>query len=115
MAGSPLKLIGTSPTPNTVSMLNWPGAKGKFFVPSPSSTSRSSVQTCGASRRLRRTRATHGTIGSIGVRSKTGGSGGDAIDIENLQPHRLEALHEDWHEALHHLVTEIVVGLTFPA
>ena len=29
-AGSPLRLIGTSPTPNTVSMLNWPGAKARL-------------------------------------------------------------------------------------
>ena len=28
-AGSPLIEIGTSPTPNTYSMLNWPGANGR--------------------------------------------------------------------------------------
>src|SRR5579875_9375 len=106
IAGSPLKLIGASPTPKAVSMLNCPGAKPVSAAPS-SMISR--VQVCGPSRRRRTTRATRGTIGSIALSPMV------AVDVEDLQPRRLQAPDQDRHQALHHLVAEIVVGFAFPA
>ena len=38
-----------------------------------------------------------------------------AIDIEELQPRRVQPLHQERQEALHHLVAEIVVRLAFAA
>ena len=38
-----------------------------------------------------------------------------AIDIEDLQPGRVQPLHQHRQESLHHLVAEIVVRLAFAA
>src|SRR5579859_6457648 len=42
-------------------------------------------------------------------------SGMGPVDVEDLHAHRLKALDQHGHEALHHVVAEIVLGLAFPA
>src|SRR5947209_8474724 len=105
--GSPEKLIGTSPTPNTLSMLNWPGSNP---VQPPVSSARSSVCTPGASCWACSTRARRGTISSVARRSARCG-----IEIENLQPCGVELLDNERRDALHHLIAKVVVGLALVA
>ena len=112
-AGSPLMLIGTSPTPNTESMLNWPGAKARRPSPFSLEVERPHVaaRRAGAGARAR-CAAPSDRQRSVADRRRQARA---AIDIENLQPGRLQALDQDRHEALHHLVAEIVVGLALVA
>src|SRR5262249_51626827 len=108
LAGSPLKLMATSPTPMTCSILNCPGANPA--APASSSSSSSIVQMSGPTFCRRRMRARRGNIGSAVAAP---GSVLWAIDIEHLHPCGLKPLDQNRHEPLHHVVAEIVVGFTF--
>src|SRR5258708_21521371 len=94
-------------------MLNWPGKKSK-----PAAGSISSVQMSAVSRRPRATRSTAGSIGSaidpIAAACAAASACG-AIDIEHLEPGRLQPFDEDRHEAHHHRIAEIVISLALLA
>src|SRR5689334_19844442 len=81
-------------------MLNWPGRNSN-----PPAGSISSVHTSDASRCTRRTVSKRGRMGSTSTGSTTA-STGLAIDIEQLETRRLEAIDQHGHEAQHHGVAE---------
>src|SRR5271165_2271541 len=95
-------------------MLNWPARKSK-----PAAGSISSVQMSVPSRRTRATRSMIGSIGSaIGPagtagppRVAAGTSARCAVDIEHLEPGRLQSFDQDWHEPHHHGVAKIVIAV----
>src|SRR5581483_1481255 len=101
--GSPLMEIGTSPTPNTYSMLNCPGANES--APSPFTVSSSSENVSCVSRCARRMRYGFGVIGSNGVGMCKSFSRAHAIDIQQLQARGLQPLGNHQRELFHKRVT----------
>src|SRR5208283_2505018 len=102
-------LTAISPTPNAYSILNCPGANAGR---DPSYGASSSVAVSASSRRVRSTRYSCGRSASgRGCRA----SSALAVDIENLQLGRVQALREHRQEALHHVVAEVVIRLALVA
>src|ERR1700739_2251474 len=108
---SPLTLTGISPMPNTYIMVNWPGRyRGRG---ESSAGSNSSVTVPGRSRVRLCTRTMRGTIGSGAGTARVSATA--SIDVEPLQAHRLEALHQHRQETLEQGIAEAIVGLAFVA
>src|SRR5580658_5419845 len=111
-SGLPLIEIGTSPAPAAASMLNWPGVKSSGC---PERGLSSSVQVSMVSWRLPNTSNGTGTIGPRSAAARSAGAAATTVDIEELEPGRLQALEHGRGEATHELVAELVIGLAFPA
>ena len=90
-AGSPVRLIGTSPMPKAVSMLNWPGTNpvAAGALPTPSRASSTSRAVTAATRARGRCAAPSGPRASVAASGRVAMA---AVDIEDLQPRRLQAL-----------------------
>ena len=93
-------------------MLNCPGRNGAVRRRRPRA---SSVKVSCVSRTTRRMRAGRGTIGLAGAAIHPAASRSVAVDVEELEPRRLQALLHDVREALQELVAEVVVGLALAA
>src|SRR5579875_1106835 len=96
--GSPLIEIGTSPTPNAYSMLNWPGRNENG---SPGGGSSSSVTTSADSRRAPVTRQGAGRFHRPGAVRSASGSMRIPVHVVQAQPGGLEPLGGEPGEALH--------------
>src|SRR5512143_3723393 len=116
-AGSPLIEIGTSPTPNTYSMLNWPGANGRKRG-SASGVS-VSVKVSPVSRAMWRTSKGSGRIGSEARTVAAAGSVSVAIEVQELHARGFQARHHQLREALQQVVAEgrfvLALGAQAPA
>src|SRR6476620_2042983 len=93
--GSPLIEIGTSPTPNAWSIVNWPAANGRAL---PSAAVRSRVTVSWVSLRVPVTRKGCGSQGSVSTGPAATRSAGmvGAVQVEHPDPGGLQA-------AVHHL------------